>query len=128
MKDCICVAGVPQLLGTDIWEPWTPEIDATVVTRSLEAGGEIVGTGMCENLCQSTAGCSSSYGNVDNPFAKGYAAGGSTSGTAALVGGGFVDLGIGADQGTSDACRSGKALLTSLQVEVSVCLRPIAAV
>lgn len=101
LKDCIAVAGVPQTLGTNIIDPWTPEGDATVVTWVLEAGAEIVGTTNCENLCQSTSSFSSAYGTVENPFAEGYSAGGSTSGAAALVAGGIVDIAIGADQGGS---------------------------
>lgn len=101
LKDCICVKGVPQLLGTSIIDPWTPEADATVVRWTLEAGAEIVGTAHCENWCQSTSSFSSAQGIVENPFGKGYSAGGSTSGAAALVGGGLVDIGIGADQGGS---------------------------
>lgn len=101
LKDCIAVAGVPQLLGTDSIGPWTPDSDATVVTWALEAGVEVVGTANCENWCQSTSSFSSSHGTVENPFAKGYSAGGSTSGAAALVAAGLVDLAIGADQGGS---------------------------
>ena len=101
LKDCICVKGVPQLLGTNIIDPWTPEADATVVTWALENGAEIVGTAHCENWCQSTCSFSSAQSVVENPFGKGYSAGGSTSGAAALVGGGLVDIGIGADQGGS---------------------------
>ncbi|KAF1815656.1 amidase signature enzyme [Eremomyces bilateralis CBS 781.70] len=101
LKDCICVAGVPQILGTEIIEPWEPTSDATVVTRTLEAGGEIVGTANCENWCQSTSSFSSAHGTVENPHAAGYSAGGSTSGASALVGAGLVDIAIGADQGGS---------------------------
>ncbi|KAL2220287.1 putative amidase [Thermoascus aurantiacus ATCC 26904] len=98
LKDCIAVA---QLLGTHTFEPWTPDFDATVVTRVPEAGAEIVGTTNCENLCQSTCSFSSAYGTVENPHAAGYSAGGSISGAAALVAGGVVDIAIGADQGGS---------------------------
>ena len=101
LKDCIAVAQVPQLLGTEIIQPWTPESDATIVTWLLENGAEIVGTANCENWCQTTASFSSAYGAVDNPYAAGYSAGGSSSGTAALVGGGIVDMAIGGDQGGS---------------------------
>ncbi|KAK2810805.1 hypothetical protein FQN50_002628 [Emmonsiellopsis sp. PD_5] len=101
LKDCIAVAQVPQLLGTDMIDPWTPESDATVVTWALESGAEIVGTANCESWCQSTSSFSSAYGTIDNPYAAGYSAGGSTSGAAALVGGGDVDIAIGADQGGS---------------------------
>lgn len=101
LKDCIAVAQIPQLLGTHTFEPWTPDFDATVITRVPEAGAEIVGMTNCENLCQSTCSFSSAYGTVENPHAAGYSAGGRTSGAAALVAGGVVDIAIGADQGGS---------------------------
>ena len=38
---------------------------------------------------------------MENPHRAGYLAGGSSSGSGALVGGGFVDMAIGGDQGGS---------------------------
>ncbi|KAJ5048608.1 hypothetical protein NUH16_007113 [Penicillium rubens] len=101
LKDVIAVAGVPQLLGSDIIPSWTPSTDATVVTRLLEAGADIYGTSTCENMCNSTSSYTSAQGTVENPIAKGYSAGGSTSGGAALVAAGIVDITIGGDQGGS---------------------------
>ncbi|CAK48146.1 hypothetical protein CBS115989_1942 [Aspergillus niger] len=101
VKDCIAVAGVPQLLGSDIIPSWTPITDATVVTRVLDAGADIHGTSTCENYCHSTASFTSAQGTVENPFATGYSAGGSTSGGAALVAAGLVDITLGGDQGGS---------------------------
>lgn len=101
LKDCIEVAQVPQVFGTDAFEPWTPEADATVVTRILEAGGVIKGLATCENQSSSTSSNTASTGNVENPYHDGYSAGGSSSGTGYLVGSGEIDLGVGADQGGS---------------------------
>ncbi|KAJ5573694.1 uncharacterized protein N7459_008121 [Penicillium hispanicum] len=101
LKDVIAVAGVPQLMGSDIIPSWTPTTDATVVTRLLEAGADIHGTSTCENQCHSTSSYTSAQGTVENPFASGYSAGGSTSGGAALVVAGLVDISIGGDQGGS---------------------------
>ncbi|KAF9891205.1 hypothetical protein FE257_004769 [Aspergillus nanangensis] len=101
LKDCIAVAGVPQLHGSDVIPSWTPSTDATVVTRLLDAGADIVGTSTCENLCSSTSSYTSAQGIIENPFAPGYSAGGSTSGGAALVAGELVDITIGGDQGGS---------------------------
>ncbi|KAJ4316268.1 hypothetical protein N0V94_005547 [Neodidymelliopsis sp. IMI 364377] len=101
LKDNIAVAGVPQFFGTDAIPAWTPEADATVVKRAYEAGADIVGTTVCENFCNSTSSFTSAQGMVHNPYAKGYSAGGSTSGGSALVGAGLVDIVIGADQGGS---------------------------
>lgn len=101
VKDCIAVANVPQFFGSDAFPAWTPAVDATVVTRVLEAGADIVGTATCENFCNSTSSFTSAQGTVDNPHKTGYSAGGSTSGGAALVAGGLVDVAIGTDQGGS---------------------------
>ncbi|KAH5521263.1 hypothetical protein HBI29_050600 [Parastagonospora nodorum] len=101
LKDNIAVAGVPQFFGTDAIPAWTPHADATVVSRALVAGADIVGTTICENFCNSTSSFTSAQGTVHNPYAKGYSAGGSTSGGCAVVGGGLVDIAIGADQGGS---------------------------
>ncbi|KAH8883378.1 putative amidase [Thozetella sp. PMI_491] len=101
LKDNIAMAGVPCLLGTDTFVGWVPKADATVVTRILAHGGTIAGKAVCENLSRGAVSATAASGPVDNPYAKGYSAGGSSSGTAALVGSGAVDMGIGCDQGGS---------------------------
>ncbi|KAL4948137.1 amidase signature domain-containing protein [Aspergillus filifer] len=101
MKDNIAVKGVPMLMGTAMVEGYTPDTDATVVTRALEAGAIIKGKAVCENLCHSATSSSAATGSVHSPFAKGYSSGGSSSGCGALVANGDVDLAIGADQGGS---------------------------
>ncbi|KAF2768097.1 putative amidase [Teratosphaeria nubilosa] len=101
LKDNIAVAGVPCLVGTDSFTGWTPTTDATVATRILEQGGVIVGKAVCENLSRGAVSVTAATGPVHNPYARGYSAGGSSSGTAALVASGAVDMGIGCDQGGS---------------------------
>src|SRR3984885_14961409 len=51
VKDCICVAGVPSMNGSATFEGYVPEIDAPVVTRTLDAGGTIVGKAANEDFC-----------------------------------------------------------------------------
>ncbi|GAW18764.1 hypothetical protein ANO14919_082460 [Xylariales sp. No.14919] len=101
IKDCIAIAGVPQFYGSDAFPAWTPTTDATVITRILEAGADIHGTAVCENFCNSTSSFTSAQGTVENPHREGYSAGGSTSGGAALVSSGLIDIAIGTDQGGS---------------------------
>ncbi|WOO86016.1 Amidase [Vanrija pseudolonga] len=101
LKDNIGVKGVPCLLGTDYIQDWVPGVDATVVTRILEAGGTVLGKAVCENLSLWGTSGSSATGPMDNVYAAGYSAGGSSSGTAVLVARGVVDLGVGGDQGGS---------------------------
>ena len=95
------MAGVPCLLGTSTFTDWVPQTDATVVTRVLAAGATVSGKAVCENLSRGAVSATAATGPVDNPYAVGYSAGGSSSGTAALVASGAVDLGLGCDQGGS---------------------------
>ncbi len=100
-KDNVMVAGVPMMNGAATLEGYVPEIDATIVTRILDAGGEIVGKAHCENFCLSGGSHTNATGPVHNPHKHGYSAGGSSSGSAALVAAGEVDMAIGGDQGGS---------------------------
>ena len=101
LKDTVCLAGVPMMNGSSIMEGYVPEIDATIVTRILEAGGIIAGKAHCENFCLSGGSHTGAAGPVHNPWKRGYMAGGSSSGSAALVAAGEVDMAIGGDQGGS---------------------------
>ena len=51
IKDNVCVAGVQLMNGSSVLEGYTPEIDATVVTRILDAGDTILGNAACEHFC-----------------------------------------------------------------------------
>ncbi len=101
LKDTICLAGVPMMNGSSIMEGYTPEIDATIVTRMLDAGGLIVGKAHCENFCLSGGSHTNAKGPIHNPWKRGYMAGGSSGGSAALVAAGEVDMAIAGDQGGS---------------------------
>ena len=76
------VAGVPMMNGCSILEGYVPEIDATVVQRILDAGGEIVGKVHCESYCISGGSHTGAKGPVHNPYKMGYAAGGSSAAVA----------------------------------------------
>ena len=101
IKDNVSVAGVPMMNGTAILEGYVPDSDATIVTRILDAGGTILGKAVCESLCISGGSHTSDTGPVRNPYDPTRSAGGSSSGSAALVGAGDVDMAIGGDQGGS---------------------------
>lgn len=101
LKDNICLAGVPMMNGSSILEGFVPDEDATVVTRILDNGGEIVGKAVCEDLCLSGGSHTAATGPVLNPHDTTRSTGGSSSGCAALVAAGEVDMAIGGDQGGS---------------------------
>jgi amidase len=101
LKDNVCLAGVPMMNGASTLEGYVPDVDATIVTRLLDAGATIVGKATCEYFCFSGGSHTSSPAPVHNPHRRGYSAGGSSSGSAALVAAGEVDMAIGGDQGGS---------------------------
>jgi amidase len=101
IKDNVCVAGIPLMNGSRLLEGFVPDIDATVVSRILDAGGEIVGKSVCENLCFSGGSHTADTGPVRNPHDRNRSAGGSSSGSAVLVITGECDMAIGGDQGGS---------------------------
>ena len=77
IKDNVCVAGVPYMNGCRVIEGYVPEVDATVVTRILDAGGTIVGKAACEDLCFSGASHTSKPVPIKNPHRPTHSAGGS---------------------------------------------------
>ena len=101
LKDNVCLAGVPMMNGASTLEGYVPDVDATIVTRILDAGGTIVGKAHCEYFCFSGGSHTGAAGPVENPRKPGHSAGGSSSGSAALVAAGEVDMAIGGDQGGS---------------------------
>ncbi|MEM6339518.1 MAG: amidase [Pseudomonadota bacterium] len=101
LKDTICLAGVPMMNGSSVMEGYTPEIDATIVTRMLDAGAIIVGKAHNENFCLSGGSHTNAKRPIHNPWKHGYMAGGSSGGSAALVAAGEVDMAIAGDQGGS---------------------------
>ncbi|CAM4173628.1 Amidase [Mycobacterium basiliense] len=101
IKDNIAVAGVPMMNGSRAMEGLIPSRDATVVRRLLDAGAIVSGKSVCEDLCCSGSSFTSASGPVRNPWDPMREAGGSSSGSAALLAAGEVELALGGDQGGS---------------------------
>lgn len=101
VKDNTMVAGIPMMNGSAMVEGFVPTRDATLVTRLLTAGATIAGKAVCEDLCFSGGSHTACTGAVRNPWDETRSTGGSSSGSAALVAAGHVDLAVGGDQGGS---------------------------
>jgi amidase len=101
VKDNIAVAGVPMANGSRTMEGYVPRRDATVVTRLLDAGAVIAGKAVCEELCFDGGSHTAHTGPVRNPWNRAKSTGGSSSGSAALVANGDVDMALGGDQAGS---------------------------
>src|SRR5260370_24545127 len=76
-------------------------VDDAFVTRVRDAGGPMAGKVHCEYFCFSGGSHTSAAGPVQNPRKPGYSAGGSSSGSAAVVAAGDVEMAMGGDQGGS---------------------------
>jgi amidase len=102
IKDNACVAGIPMLNGSPIMEGYVPREDATVVTRLLDAGAEIVGKTAVPAFCFDGGGLTG-YPDPQptNPHDAAFLCGSSSNGSAAVVVTGQADMALGGDQGGS---------------------------
>lgn len=101
VKDNISVAGLPLTAGSRMLGGYRAEYDAVAVVRALAAGATITGITRCEDFCLSGGSHTGAGGPVRNPIDHARTSGGSSSGSAALVASGAVDLALGTDQGGS---------------------------
>jgi amidase len=102
-KDHIAVAGIPETFGAFAMEGFIPDFDATVVERALEAGATVIGKNVMNGLAGGFGfgGGSGDYGRPLNPHNPEHLTGGSSSGSAAALALGEVDISFGGDQGGS---------------------------
>src|SRR6185437_7562377 len=99
IKDNIDVAGFVTTNASTVGVPPAAKADAEAVARVRAAGGDV----FCKaNLLEYGAGSvNPAYGMTYNPRNPGRTAGGSSSGSAALVGAGVCDAAVGTDSGGS---------------------------
>ncbi|MBO0812177.1 MAG: hypothetical protein J2P23_09030 [Microlunatus sp.] len=102
-KDHIAVAGLPLTFGAYAMEGHVADFDATVVSRALEQGAEIIGKNVMNGLAGGFGfgGGFGDYGRPRNPHNPDHLTGGSSSGSAAALAAQDVDISFGGDQGGS---------------------------
>lgn len=96
VKDNIDVAGMRTTAGCPAYA-YTPEHDAAVVSALVAAGVVIIGKTNMDQFATGLVGTRSPYGAVRNTVDHRYVSGGSSSGSAAAVALGQVDLALGTD-------------------------------
>jgi len=101
VKDNIAVGGVEMTCGSRVFDGFVPERDATAVTRVLDAGGTVVGKTNMSDMAVSGTGELTATGPVRNPRDREHLSGGSSSGSAAAVVAGDVDVALSTDQAGS---------------------------
>src|SRR5258707_4321724 len=75
LKDNVSLAGVPMMNGASTLEGYTPDTDATIVTRILDAGGTIVGKMHCDYFCFYGSHHTNAASPVHNPAQMAYSSG-----------------------------------------------------
>lgn len=101
-KDHVAVAGIPVAYGAAPLEHLVANVDATIVTRVLAAGGTVTGKHVMDGLAGGMGlGTTGDFGRVLNPHNHAHYTGGSSSGSAAALAAGEVDVSFGGDQGGS---------------------------
>jgi allophanate hydrolase len=96
VKDNIDVAGLPTTAACPSFA-YEPAVTAPAVQRLLDLGAVVVGKSNLDQFATGLIGTRSPYGTVESPVAPGQVSGGSSSGSAAAVARGWVDIGIGTD-------------------------------
>lgn len=100
VKDNIAVKNLEMTCGAKDFSI-IPSKDATIVNDLLNAGGNLVGKANMEAFAFGGTGDHSEIAQVKNPIASDRITGGSSSGSAAAVAGGLVDMALGSDTGGS---------------------------
>ena len=102
-KDVFDVEGSRTGFGNPAWLATHPPASSTApaVRQLLEAGADMVGKTLTDELTYSLSGQNAHYGTPVNSAAPGRIPGGSSSGSASAVAGGLVDFALGTDCGGS---------------------------
>jgi amidase len=100
VKDNIAVAGVPTAIGSGL-PGFVGGQDATIVARAAAAGSVLTVKAQCEAFLLGANSFSSQPFPVRNPLDPRRSAGGSSSGSAALVAEGSCDMALGTDSAGS---------------------------
>ena len=101
LKDLLCVKDIKMTCGSKMLENFIPPYDATVVKNIRDAGGVILGKVTMDEFAMGSTSETCSFGVPQNPYKKGYVAGGSSGGSAASVAALECAASLGSDTGGS---------------------------
>jgi len=101
LKDLLSVKDMKMTCGSKMLENFIPPYDATVVKNLRDAGSVILGKVTMDEFAMGSTSETCSFGVPQNPYKKGYVAGGSSGGSAASVAALECAASLGSDTGGS---------------------------
>ena len=101
LKDNVSTMGVKTTASCRILSNYVPVFNATIVDKLQQNGAVILAKTAMDELAMGGTGLTPYTGPTKNPYDASRISGGSSSGSAALVGAHLVDVAIGSDTGDS---------------------------
>lgn len=101
LKDNIVTADMPTTCASKILEGYVSPYEATVVSRLRAAGAMVACKANLDEFAMGSSTENSAYGRVQHPLFPERVPGGSSGGSAALVGAGVVPAALGSETGGS---------------------------
>jgi len=123
VKDQALTAGLRTTFGSEAFDSYVPDTDATIVSNLRDAGAIVLAKTAMNDWAAGSSGVSSIVGQTKNPYALDRDPGGSSSGTGAGVAANFGTVGVGEDTGGSIRAPSSSCNLFGIRVTTGLISR-----